>query len=128
MPTLADVVALVRELGPVAAVVAVLLYVQARQSAKMLDGLLGGLAEVRQAQADAATQQAAAVVELRGIRADLSRTESALQRLAERQADHGETITAHGVRLADHARRIERLEEAIPQAAPDRITRSADLD
>lgn len=93
---------------------------QAEQNATLLDGLLGGLKEVREAQAEGATQQAAAVAELKGIRADLVKTEARLQGLAERQGAHGETISAHNARLAEHERRIGALEERIspPGALP----------
>lgn len=132
MPTLADLVALVREFGPIVGIVLLLLWLQAQQSAKLLDGLLDGLREVREAQSDTAAQQAAAVVELKGIRSDLSRSEAQIERLAERSTEHGETIRVHGAKIAEHARRIERLEGALPPdgvpTIPRRIVRPADRD
>ena len=114
-------VAMAREWGPFVALF-VLAYIlqarqnaahqraQAEQNATLLDGLLGGLKEVREAQRDTAVQQAATVAELKGIRADLVKTEARLQGLAERQGAHAETISAHGARLAEHERRIVALE------------------
>ena len=121
LPGWSDVLAFAREFGPAFALLGFAVFVQARQNAAhqraqaeqnavLLDGLLGGLKEVREAQRDAAVQQAAAVAELKGIRADLVKTEARLQGLAERQGAHAETISAHGARLAEHERRIVALE------------------
>lgn len=111
MPDFASLSALVSEVGPVAAVATVLLWVQARQSSKMLDGLLGGLENVREAQAEGAAKQAEAVTELKGIRRSLDRAETDLRVLAERSAEHGEALRAHGQQLAEHGRRLARLED-----------------
>lgn len=127
LPGWADVLALLREFGPVAGLLVLAWFAQARQneahqraqtaqSKALLDGLLGGLSEVREAQAEVGAQQAAAVAELRGIRADLVRTETTMTRLAERQGEHGETLAAHGARLQDHARRLATLEGHLPPA------------
>lgn len=127
LPSWADVAGLVREVGPVAALLVLAWLAQTRQNAAaqraqveqnrtLLDGLLGGLREVREAQAEVGAQQAAAVAELRGIRADLVRTETTMTRLAERQGEHGETLAAHGARLQDHARRLATLEGHLPPA------------
>ena len=70
-----------------------------------------------------AAASAAAVAELKGIRADLSRTEANMTRLAERQGEHGETLATHGARLADHARRIAQLEDHMPTNAPTQLRR-----
>lgn len=61
--------------------------------------------------------------ELRGIRADLSRTEANMTRLAERQGEHGETLAAHGARLNDHGRRLAALEDALPPAGVPSVLR-----
>lgn len=106
LPAWADVAGFAREYGPIAALLVLAFAAQARQGAAaqraqveqsraLLAGLLGGLKEVRAAQADVAQQQAAAVAELKGIRADLSRTEANMTRLAERQGEHGETLAEH---------------------------------
>lgn len=116
LPSLSDLLGLVSEHGPVVAVVVIALYLQHHQSNRMLSGLLGGLDKVQAAQAEAAAQQAAAVVELKGIRADLNRTEAQLGKLAERQGEHGETISEHRAQLRDHARRIATLEGHLPPA------------
>ena len=127
LPGWSDVLAFAREFGPAFALLGFAVFVQARQNAahqraqaeqnaRLLEGLLGGLGEVRQAQAEATVQQAAAVVELKGIRADLNRTEAQLGKLAERQGEHGETISEHRAQLRDHARRIATLEGHLPPA------------
>lgn len=134
LPAWADVAGFAREYGPIAALLVLAFAAQARQSAAaqraqveqsraLLAGLLGGLKEVRAAQADVAQQQAAAVAELKGIRADLSRTEANMTRLAERQGEHGETLAAHGARLADHGRRLAALEDALPPAGVPSVLR-----
>lgn len=125
---------LIREWGPLAGGLALAFWVQARQNAAhqraqveqnkaLLAGLLGGLGEVRKAQADGAAQQAAAVAELKGLRADLSRTEANHDRLAERTTEHGETISVLGTRLNEHARRIAVLEDHLPTSAPTHLRR-----
>lgn len=97
LPSGADLFAFAKDYGPIALLL--LLYgvaalrqaAQAQraaeaQSGRLLDGLLGGIGEVR--------------AEVRGLRSDL----------AQQGAEHGATIQAHGEQLADHGRRLEALE------------------
>lgn len=134
LPAWADVAGFAQEYGPVAALLVLAFAAQARQSAAaqraqveqsraLLAGLLGGLKEVRAAQVDVAQQQAAAVAELKGIRADLSRTEANMTRLAERQGELGEALAAHSARLNDHGRRLAALEDALPPAGVPSVLR-----
>ena len=145
LPAWADVAGFAREYGPIAALLVLAFAAQARQSAAaqraqveqntalqraqaeqntaLLEGLLGGLREVRQAQADAAVQQAATVAELKGVRQDWARAEATMTRQGERQLEHGEVLASHGARLADHGRRLAALENALPPAGVPSVLR-----